>query len=463
MSRTDRRPRPSPERTRIVILGGGIGGLTAARELERLFRRRRDAEIVLVSRDNFQLLSPLLFEACSGVIELRHCAQPVRPCLEFTRFVEATVEEVDVERRVTRACAVEGLEYELPYDHLVVALGATTNMALIPGSGSALTFKTVADALLLRNHLVERFERADVEADPRRRRQLLTFVVVGGGLVGAELLGEMTAFADDVLRYYPHVSRSELRFHLFEVGERLLPESTPHLGEYAARILRARGAELHTSTAVSAIEPERVRVGGEVIEADTIVLAAGIVPSAVAAGMPVERDRRGRIVTDATMRSVSRPDVWAIGDCAAIPGPDGKPYPALAQHALREACAVARNIHAVVSGRAPGPFVYRTLGTLAAFGHDRAAADLRGLRITGFPAWWLRRTYYLFQMPHWDRRLRIALDWSVSLFFRPDVTKVELAVEQEQERRNCPAGALPERLRPGAPLGAAQPRQLQPE
>jgi NADH dehydrogenase len=230
----------------------------------------------------------------------------------------------------------------------------------------------------------------------------------------------------------------------------LLPESTPHLAGYATRVLRARGAEIHTSTPVDAIGPGVVQSRDGVIEADTVVLAAGITPSAVASAIPVEHDPRGRIITDATMRSISHPPVWAIGDCAAIPGPDGKPYPALAQHAIREARAVARNVHAVAMGRAPARFVYRMLGTMAAFGHTRAAADVRGIPITGFPAWWVRRTYYLFQMPRWERRLRIVLDWTVSLFFRPDITKVDLAIEHEQERRNCAAGALP----PLVPLGA---------
>ena len=176
-------------RARIVVLGGGIAGLTATRELERLFRGRRDVEIVLVSRDNFLHLTPLLFEACSGVLELRHCAQPIRPCLERARFLEAAVESVDVERRIVRATSVDDRSYELSFDQLVVALGASTNLRLIPGSANALTFKTPADALLLRNHIIECLERADVEADHRRRRQLLSFVVIGGGLVGVELLG----------------------------------------------------------------------------------------------------------------------------------------------------------------------------------------------------------------------------------------------------------------------------------
>ncbi|HEX5830578.1 MAG TPA: FAD-dependent oxidoreductase, partial [Gemmatimonadaceae bacterium] len=431
--------RPAP---RVVVLGGGVGGLAAAIQLDRLLHRHPGAEVVLVSRDNFLLLSPLLFEAFSGVLELRHCAQPIRPCLRRARFVEATVERLDVERRIAYASAVEGETFELPFDHAVVALGATTNRSLVPGSEHARTFKTVADALLLRNHVIERFERAEVERDARRRAQLLTFVVVGGGLVGVELLGELTAFASDVLRYYPHIGREEPRYHLFEVGERLLPESTPRLAAYAERVLRDRGATLHTRTPVQAIEPCLVRWRDGAVEADTIVLTAGIVPSAVAAAIAVERDRRGRIVTDPTMRSVSHPHVWAIGDCAAVPGPDGRPYPALAQHAVREGKAVARNVHLAATGHAPEPFVFRMLGTMAAFGHTRAAADLRGVPLTGFPAWWMRRTYYLFQMPRWATRIRITLDWTVSLFFRPDLTKVDLAGEPEQEIRNCAAGAL---------------------
>jgi NADH dehydrogenase len=433
----------SPASPRIVILGGGIGGLTATRRLEQLFRSNPAAHITLISRDNFFLLSPLLFEACSGVLEFRHCAQPIRPCLRRAHFIEATVEGVDVQRRVVQARTPEGANLELPYDHLIVALGSATNTTLIPGSEYARTFKTVADALLLRNHLIERFERAEVEANQARRAQMLSVVIIGGGLVGMELLGELTAFAADILRYYPRIRPDELRFILFEAGARLLPETTPHLAAYATRVLKARGAVLYPATPVQSIEPGVVNWEGGVLPADTIVLAAGTRPSHVLAGIPVERDKRGRIVTDSTMGSVSHPQIWALGDCASIPGPDGKPYPALAQHALREARTVAQNVYAAITGRAPARFIYRTLGTLAAFGHTQAAADLRGHPLSGFPAWWMRRTYYLFQMPRWDTRLRIALDWTVAALFRPDITKVDLATEQEQERSNSSADTAP--------------------
>ena len=231
---------------RIVVLGGGFGGVTAVRHLERVLRRRTDVEITLVSRENFFMLTPLLFEACSGRLELRHCAQPIRAVLQRARFIEATVESVDLERQLVRAVAPEGDAYGLPYDHLVVALGASTNDGLIPGSSNALTFKTMADALVLRNQLIECFERADAAADPAERRECLTIVVIGGGLVGVELVGELTAFADDVLRFYPRIRRDEVCFRLFEAGPRILPEIDAKLAATAARVLERRGVDIRS-------------------------------------------------------------------------------------------------------------------------------------------------------------------------------------------------------------------------
>jgi NADH:ubiquinone reductase (H+-translocating) len=409
--------------------------VASARHLERALRGHTDVEITLVSRENFFVITPLLFEACSGRLELRHCAQPIRAALRRARFVEATIEGVDVDRQIVRAVAADGATYDLPYDHLVVALGASTNEQMIPGSSNAFTFKTMADALVLRNRLIEQFERADAASDPTTRRSCLTVIVIGGGLVGIELLGELSAFADDVLRFYPRLQRDEIRFVLFEAGARVLPEIDAELAVVAARVLQRRGADIRVSTPVLAIEAGRVRVANEIIDAGTIVLAAGIVPSAVAGAIPIEHDQRDRIAVDGTMRSRSHSNVWALGDCAAIPGPDGRTYPALAQHTVREARHLARNIQAVLNGHAPTPFVFRPLGTMASLGHTRAVARVFGFRLTGFVAWWIRRTYYLFQMPRWDRRLRIVLDWTVALFFRPDITKIELQVEREQVRQ----------------------------
>src|SRR2546421_6176264 len=213
----------SAAKKRILILGGGFGGVYTAHLLERLFKRRSNVEIVLISRDNFLLMTPLLFEVFSGTLDMRDCAFPIRAFLRTTRFVEATVRGIDLERRSVHV-EDAGESRELAYDQLVLALGAMTNRVMIPGSEHAFTFKTLADALLLRNHVIERFERADVETNPERKQRLLTFVIIGGGLVGVELLGELTAFVDGIAPLYKHVNRDQVRFILLQGGERIMPE-----------------------------------------------------------------------------------------------------------------------------------------------------------------------------------------------------------------------------------------------
>ena len=418
------------EPTRIVVLGAGFGGIQTVRAMERHFRGRANVEITLVSRENYFVITPLLFEACSGRLELRHCAQPVRPALRTSRFIEAEVDCVDVDRQVVGIVTGEKARIELPYDQLVVALGATTNLSLIPGAANALTFKSVSDAFVLRNQLIERFERADASHDMEHRQRLLTIVVIGGGLVGVELIGELTAFADDILRYYPRIKRDDLRFHLLEATPKILPEVSRELADESALELTSRGVVIHVGTPVKGIETGSVHLPDETIEADTIVLAAGIVPSPAIARIAVEKDPKGRIAVDPTMRSTSHQNVWALGDCANIPGPEGRPYPALAQHAVREAKQLAHNVAAVMESRPTAPFDFHSLGTMVALGHSRAVVQAMGTQFSGFFAWWFRRTYYLFQMPLWDRRLRIVLDWTIELFFRPDITKVDLVADR---------------------------------
>jgi NADH dehydrogenase len=428
--------------TRIVILGGGFGGVYTARHLEKLCRRRQDVEIVLVSRDNFLLMTPLLFEVCSGTLDIRHCSFPLRAFLHTTRFAEATVQSLDLEQRLIRFAGPD--DRELKYDQLVLALGAMTNRSMIPGSEHAFTFKTLADALVLRNHLIERFERADVEADPERQRRLLTFVVIGGGLVGVELFGELTAFADGIVPLYKHVDPARIRFILLQGNERIMPEIDPTLAAYGARILsERRGVEIRTKTRVRAIEPGKVHVGEETIEAATIILAAGIVPSPVVAGLPIEKDRSGRIKVDGTMRCPSHPEVWALGDCAFIPSPDGTPYPNLAQHALREAKVLAGNIVAVLNGQPPRPFVYHNLGMMGSLGHGKAFAQMIKVRLRGVLAWFVRRSYYLMQMPGWSRRLRIMIDWTFAILFQPDIVKISIDSEAALLFRDAAAGEAP--------------------
>jgi NADH dehydrogenase len=441
--------------SRIVILGGGFGGVYTARHLERLFKRRADVEIVLVSRDNFLVMTPLLFEVCSGALDFRHCSFPIRAFLRTTRFVEAAVQGIDLDRRVVHLIAGEETG-ELAYDQLVLALGGMTNQRMIPGSEHAFTFKNLADAFLLRNHIIERFERADVERDLARKRRRLTFVIIGGGLVGVELFGELTAFADGIAPLYKHVNRDEVRFVLLEGGDRLMPEIDPKLAAYGTGALqKRRGADIRTGTRVQSVEPGKVHLSGETIEAETIVLAAGIVPNPVVAGLPVEKDRHGHVVVEPTMRCPSRPEVWALGDCASIPSPEGKPYPYLAQHALREAKVLARNVFGVLDGRPPQPFVYDTLGMMGSLGHNRAFGQLLKVRVRGVLAWFVRRTYYLLQMPGWVRRLRIMIDWTFALLFRPDIVKISLDSEEVERLRLAAVGALAESAEQGAARNAS--------
>jgi NADH dehydrogenase len=438
-------PRSAAARTRIVVLGGGFGGVFTVRHLEKLLGRHPNVEVVLVSRDNYFLMTPLLFEVCSGTLEMRHCSAPIRAFLRTTRFVEATVGHIDLDRRVVHATAGDETGYELAYDHLVLALGALTNRQMIPGSEAAFTFKTLADATVLRNYLIERFERADVETDPDRKRRLLTVIIIGGGLVGVELLGELTAFVDEIVRLYHNVKRDEVRFLMLQGGDRLMPEIDPPLAEYGTRVLAGRrGVDIRTGAFVQAMEPGKVHLkGGETIEAATIVLAAGILPSPVVAALPVDKDRHGHIVVEGTMRCKGRPELWALGDCASIPGPDGKPYPTLAQHALREAKVLARNLYGVLHDRPPEPFVFDTLGMMASLGHSKGLAQLMKLRVRGFLAWVVRRNYYLMTMPGWRRRLRIMIDWAVALVFRPDIVKMDLAREVGMALRTGAAGTDP--------------------
>ena len=415
---------------RILILGGGFAGVAAARRLERRFRRTADVEIVLASQDNFVVMTPLLFEVFSGTLDIRGCSLPARAFLHSTRFVEATVDSIDLVKRNVRLKS-PGQSVELAYDQLVIALGGKTNRDMIPGAAHAFTFKTLADALLLRNHVIERFERADVESDPQRKSELLTFVIIGGGLVGVELLGELTTFVDGITPFYQHVDRGEVRFVLLQGADRILPEIDPALAAYGSQELTAqRGVELRTSTRVLAIEPRRVQLAEETIAADTIVLAAGAGPSPVVANLPIEKDK-------------SADALWSNQPCAAdamrkcghlatapqFQAPTASRIPAWHSTHCARLRALADNIFEVLNGRPPKPFIYNMLGMMGALGRNTGFGQFLGVRLHGFPAWFIRRTYYLLQMPGWRRRLRIMIDWTFGLLFRPDIVKLGLDSE----------------------------------
>jgi len=422
--------------TQIVVLGGGFAGVYAARRMEKLFARRDDVQIFLVSRDNFLLMTPLLFEVCSGKLEMSACSISIREFLRRVEFIEASVEAIDLDRRTVLVSSGATNERELRYDHLVFALGSLTNTSRIDGSELAFTFKTLADAILLRNYVIERMERAEVESDPNRRRRELTFVVIGGGLVGVEVFGELSAFMDEVLRYYRRIRRDEIRLHLLEAGERIMPEIPEQLARYAARVLSRRvGVTIRTNAPVERITPGCVHLKDEVLQASTVILSAGTIPSPTLARLPLEKDARGKIRVDATMRCKQRPELWAVGDCASIPDPDGRPYPELAQHAMREATVVAENIYAAVNGSPLRPFVYKTKGIMASLGCHRGVAAAMGIPLRGFLAWWIRRSYYLLVTPRMAQRIRLVVEWTLALFLYPPLSKLDLNTEKEMLRR----------------------------
>jgi NADH dehydrogenase len=369
------------------------------------------------------------------------------------RFIDAEVERVDFEKRKVYARhSPDNYEYDIEYDQLVLALGGITNRSLVPGSERAFGFKTLGDAIWLRNKVIDLFEQADVEEDPERRRKLLTIVIIGGGLVGVELMGEMTEFVHNLLRNYPRIPREMVRFVLIEAHDRIMPEMEEDLAQYATDVLWKRGVSFLTGVRVKAIEDGKVilpeGVEPRTIEAETIVLTAGLTANPLLDGFPLEKAKNGRVVVDGTMRSKTRPEVWALGDCAAIPDKNGKPYPPLAQHALREAKVLARNIAAVVrrGGRNAElePFEYETMGMLASLGRFQGVGRIRSVKIRGFLAWWVWRTYYLLQMPRWERKLRVVLDWTIALLFRNDVVKLDLFGEAHPSRKNAPVAGVQE-------------------
>lgn len=418
----------------IVILGGGFGGVYTARHLETILADHEEdeelPEVILINRYNYFLMTPLLFEAGSGVLEPRHAVSPIRSLFDRVRFVEAEVQEVDFERSTILAHPPGNLDlYELEFSHLVIAVGGVTNTDLIPGAQHALTFKVLGDAIFLRNHCIELFERADVETDPEFKRRLLNFVIAGGGLVGMELVGELAEFLKNLSRSYPRIHPTDLRIELIEGGAQLMKEMDRDLADYAQRILSEHGVRFRTCVRVHHIVRHMGYYSvhlpdGQTIKSSTVIVATGVKTNPLLDGFPLEKDRKGRLLTEPTMLCVGRKNIWSLGDCAHIPDPQGQPYPQLAQHALREARVLAGNLLAAIRGKPLQPFIYEKLGTLAALGHYKGVGKVKGVKIRGFIGWWVWRTYYLFQMPRWSRRIRIMFDWTIAMIFKNDIVEL---------------------------------------
>ena len=417
---------------RIIVLGGGFAGLTTVQQLEKRLGKRPDVAIWLVSRDNFMLFTPLLPEITSGRLEPRHVVNPNRVMVKRSWCVTAEVKEIDLERRVVTVLGGDGDLHRMWYDELVLALGGAPRTFNIPGIEEyTVGMRSLADAFGLRNRIIEMFERAELEDDDAERRALLTFVVAGGGFSGVETAGEIEDFVRSVRRWYPDLKEEPVRLYLVEASERLLSEIGGRTSEYAFRALERRGYDIRLSTPLREVRANEVVIGdGQVIGTRTVVWTGGVGPNPLVAEIGVETDRAGRAITDAYMQT-SRPGVFALGDCAAIPNPHdpaGRPQPPTAQHAIREAATLAGNVVAYIDGRPMEAFGYKTLGTLASLGHRTGVGVVFGVQVRGWIAWVMWRGYYWLRLPRFNRKVRVGLDWTLSALFGSD--PVQLKVDE---------------------------------
>ncbi|MGC9419112.1 MAG: FAD-dependent oxidoreductase [Rhodovulum sp.] len=405
---------------RIVVLGGGFGGMYAARALKK--RLRNKAEVELINAENYFVFQPLLPEVGAGSITPGHAVSPLRFLLKGVFVRKAVVDSVDFARKViTVFQGIQRMPVEVPYDHLVIALGQGVDLSRMPGlEEHALKMKTLEDARRLREHVIQQLEHAQVTPLEDTKRGALTFTVVGGGFSGVETVGEMKELIDRSLPFYPKIDPSEVRVLLVEYAPRILNEMPEKLADYAAAHLRKHGIELKLKTGVaSATARQLVTSDGEVIDTRTIVATIGNAPLRVVSRMGL-RSQHGRIAVERTLRVPGYDNVWALGDCALIPLKEGASErfdfaPPTAQFAVREAKRIAKNIAAAVAGKPVQPFSYKSRGSLASLGAKRGVAEVFGFQITGFPAWVIWRSYYLALLPGMGTRIKVMVNWSLDM------------------------------------------------
>jgi len=410
---------------RILVVGAGFAGLYAAIGLKRL-ATRGDA-ITVVNPESFMQYQPFLPEVASGTIDPRAVVVPLRSVLRHAEVVVGEVRRLDhADRRATVELAGSQVR-EIPYDVVVLAPGSRSRVLAIPGLAEhGVGFKTVQEAIFLRNRILSRLDVASQTDDPQRRRAALTFVFVGGGYAGVEALGELEDLAREASRAYPALRGQAMRWILVEAAGKILPELGEDLARYATRRLVERGIEVAVRTSLEAVEDGQVRLSdGRSFAADTLVWTAGVKPSPLArdSGFPV--DDAGRVRTDPALRVEGLEDAWAAGDAAAVPDRStGGFAPPTAQHAMRQGRVLAANLVAVAEGRAPRPFEHRSIGAVCSLGRYKGVAVIRGVKVTGFPAWFAHRTYHLYAMPTLTRKAKIAADWTVALLFPRDLAQL---------------------------------------
>ena len=428
---------------RILVVGAGFGGLYAAMGLRRAVELGH--RVTVVNPENFMQYQPFLPEVASGTIDPRAVVVPLRRVLRHCEVVIGEVERVDHDERTARVRLADGRQVATRYDVVVLAPGSWARVLPIPGLAEhGVGFKTVQEAIWLRNHVLSRLDVAAATDDPERRRAAMTFVFVGGGYAGVEALGELEDLARDALESYPGLRPDQMRWTLVEAAGSILPEIDSGLAEYALERLRARGIEVLLHTLLESAEGGTLRLSdGQVFRSDTLVWTAGVKPSPLASesGFPV--DDSGRVRTDAYLRVEGFEDAWASGDAAAVPDRlAGGVMPPTAQHGMRQGKRLASNLVAVLEGRTPEPFDYRGIGAVVSLGRYKGVAVIRGVRLRGFPAWFAHRSYHLYAMPTLTRKVKIAADWTVALLFPRDLAQLG-SLEHPREPFERAAGAPP--------------------
>ena len=418
-------------KARIVVLGGGFAGIYTAMALEKAMDARDDFEVVLINKENYFVFQPMLPEVISGTIGMLDVVSPIRRLLPRTDLHVREVESIDLDDKVV-VCSpgFRAHPHVVPFDHLVLALGSVTDFRGMRGLPEhAFPFKNLGDALSLRNHVIRALDEAAIERhDERLRKQLLTFVVAGGGFSGVEVVAELNDFVRGVARNYPGLDPKEIRIVLLHAQDRILPEVEESLGVFAQKILMKRGVEIRFNTMLEAASgDEAILKGGERIATKTLVSTVPSFPHPLLQSLPLPKAGTGKLVATRQGNVEGQTSVWALGDCAILPMKDGKPSPPTAQHAIRQGAVVAHNIVATLRGQPLRTFDFLGLGKMGSLGRRSAVAELPGgIKISGFLAWFFWRTIYLLKLPGWGRKLRVASSWALDLFLSPELVQLKL-------------------------------------
>ena len=436
---------------RILVVGAGHVGLYAALRLSKKLSSR-EAEVMVVDPQPHMTYQPFLPEAAAGNISPRHSVVPLRRELRRCKMVAGTVTRIEHDRKVATVQPISGPAREITYDHVIVAPGSVSRTLPIPGlHEQGIGFKTIGEAIYLRNHVLDRLDVAAATPDPDVRRSALTFIFVGGGYAGIEALAEMEDMARDALRYYPELKQDEVRWVLVEATQRVLPEVDRDMGAYTVQQLMKRNMDIRLDTRLESCVDGVVKLSdGDSFRSDTIVWTAGVKPSPMLDATDFPRDDRRRITCLPTLQVVDGDQVvegaWSAGDCAAVPDLTKEPgnfCSPSAQHAVRQAARMADNITAVIRGREPVNYKHKHVGSVASLGLHKGVAQVYGIKMTGWPAWLMHRTYHMSRIPSFNRKVRVVVDWSLAFFLKREVVALGQLHDPREEfaEASQPVGA----------------------